>query len=109
VILAPAGLVDTCVQAPPATAVAAKVAVVMAVLPAQVGDWSVPAFGFTQTGASFTPISKEWLFSPAFPVLRAIVPVLVLLSISVVPAPVGEKAVQVAKTPEPNAVLTLIT
>ena len=47
VTTAPAGLVDTCVHAPPATAVAAKVADVMAELPTQVGDWSVPALGFT--------------------------------------------------------------
>ncbi len=47
VTTAPAGLDATCVQVPPATAVAAKVAVVIDVLPTQVGDWSVPAFGFT--------------------------------------------------------------
>ena len=48
VITAPAGLLETCVQVAPVMAVAAKVAVVIGVVPTHVGDWSVPAFGFVQ-------------------------------------------------------------
>jgi hypothetical protein len=48
VMLAPAGLPAFCVHAPPVTAVAAKVAVVIGVLPTHTGAWSAPAAGFTQ-------------------------------------------------------------
>jgi hypothetical protein len=48
VMVAVFGVVPSCVHTPPATAVAASVAVVMAVLPTQAGAWSAPAAGFTQ-------------------------------------------------------------
>ena len=51
-------MLETCVQVAPEVAVAAKVAVVIGVVPTHVGVWSVPAIGLIHN--SLNPPSKVW-------------------------------------------------